>query len=158
VGQIEERLNELGITLPHPFTPPPDMKLPFDWVRVSGNYAYVSGHGPLDGSDVLVIGKVGSDVTPERGYEAARLTGLAILSSLREALGDLDRITGWAKALGLVNCAPGFNGTPGVINGFSDLVFEVWGDRGRHARSAIGAAELPFDMSVEIEAIVEIDS
>jgi enamine deaminase RidA (YjgF/YER057c/UK114 family) len=125
-------------------------------VRVSAGYGYVSGHGPLDGSDVLVRGKVGSDVSPERGNEAARLTALSILASLEQELGDLDRVTGWVKALGLVNCAPGFSGTPAVINGFSDLVIELWGEAGRHARSAIGAAELPFDMSVEIEAIVEV--
>jgi len=157
LAQIEERLRELGITLPRPFTSAPDMRLPFDWVRVSGGYAYVSGHGPFDGNDILVRGKVGREVDSEEAYRAARLTGLAILASLRPALGDLDRVTGWVKALGLVNCAPGFNGTPGVINGFSDLVMEVWGDRGRHARSAIGVAELPFDIPVEIEAIVEIE-
>ena len=132
------------------------MVLPFKWVRVSGDYAYVSGHGPLDGGDVLVRGKVGADVSPERGYEAARLTALSMFASLKDELGDLDRVTGWVKALGLVNCAPGFSGTPGVINGFSDLVIELWGDAGRHARSAIGAAELPFEMSVEVEAIVEV--
>ena len=101
-------------------------------------------------------GKVGADVTPERANEAARLTGLSILASLERELGDLDRVTGWVKALGLVNCAPGFSGTPGVINGFSDLVIDVWGEQGRHARSAIGASELPFEMSVEVEAIVEV--
>ena len=125
-------------------------------MRVSGDHAYISGHGPLDGSEVLVRGKVGADVTPERANEAARLTGLSILASLERELGDLDRVTGWVKALGLVNCAPGFSGTPGVINGFSDLVIDVWGEPGRHARSAIGAAELPFEMSVEVEAIVEV--
>jgi enamine deaminase RidA (YjgF/YER057c/UK114 family) len=130
--------------------------LPFKLVRVSGDHAYISGHGPLDGSEVLVRGKVGADVTPERANEAARLTGLSILASLERELGDLDRVTGWVKALGLVNCAPGFSGTPGVINGFSDLVIDVWGERGRHARSAIGAAELPFEMTVEVEAIVEV--
>ena len=106
--------------------------------------------------EVLVRGKVGADVPPERGYEAARLTALSIFASLQHELGDLDRVTGWVKALGLVNCAPGFSGTPGVINGFSDLVIDVWGEPGRHARSAIGAAELPFEMSVEVEAIVEV--
>jgi enamine deaminase RidA (YjgF/YER057c/UK114 family) len=130
--------------------------LPFKWVKVSGDYAYISGHGPLDGSEVLVQGKVGADVSPERGYEAARLTALSIFASLQNELGDLDRVKGWVKALGLVNCAPGFSGTPGVINGFTELVVDVWEDDGRHARSAIGAAELPFEMSVEVEAIVEV--
>lgn len=153
---IADRLAGLGLELPAPPAAPPGVVLPFKWVRVSGDHAYVSGHGPLDGGDVLVRGKVGTDVSPEQGHHAARLTALSMLASLQQEVGDLDRVTGWVKALGLVNCAPGFTGTPGVINGFSDLVIEVWGDAGRHARSAIGAAELPWDMSVEVEAIVEV--
>jgi enamine deaminase RidA (YjgF/YER057c/UK114 family) len=156
LARIEERIAERGLSLPRPFVPPPGLELKFAWVRVSGSHAYVSGHGPLDGSDVLVTGKVGAEVTVEQAYEAARLTGLAMLASLKQELGDLDRVTGWVKALGFVNCAPGFNVTPAAINGFSDLVFDLWGEPGRHARSAIGAAELPFDMSVEVEAIVEV--
>ena len=154
--KVEDRLSQLGLKLPNVFAAPPGVEFKFDLVRVSGRHAYVSGHGPLDGSEILVTGKVGAEVTPERGYEAARLTALSVLASLKQQLGDLDRVTGWVKLLGLVNCAPGFNATPGVINGFSDLVIELWGDAGRHARSAIGAAELPFDMSVEVEAIVEV--
>jgi enamine deaminase RidA (YjgF/YER057c/UK114 family) len=157
VGKVGDRLAALGLELPAPMAAPPGVKLPFSLVRVTGGHAYISGHGPWSGSDVLVRGKVGADVSPDEGYEAARLTGLSMLASLEQELGDLDRVTGWVKALGLVNCAPGFNGTPGVINGFSDLVMELWEeDAGRHARSAIGAAELPFDMSVEVEAIVEV--
>ena len=156
MARIEERLSERGLSLPRPFIAPAGLELKFSWVRLSGGYAYVSGHGPLDGNDVLVKGKVGADVTLEQAYEAARLTALSMFASLKQELGDLDRVTGWVKALGLVNCAPGFNVTPAVINGFSDLVFELWGDSGRHARSAIGAAELPFDMSVEVEAITEV--
>ena len=156
MGRIGDKLAELGLELPAPPAAPPGVVLPFKWVKVSGSYAYVSGHGPLDGGEVLVRGKVGADVSAERGYEAARLTALSILASLQEELGDLDRVTGWVKALGLVNCAPGFSGTPGVINGFTELIVELWGDAGRHARSAIGAAELPFEMSVEVEAIVEV--
>ena len=156
MGRIEDRLAELELELPEPPAAPPGVVLPFDWVRVSGDHAYVSGHGPLDGGEVLVRGKVGTDVSPERGHEAARLTALSMFASLQRELGDLDRVTDWVKALGLVNCAPGFSGTPGVINGFSDLVIDVWGASGRHARSAIGAAELPFDRSVEVEAIVEV--
>src|SRR3954451_23665223 len=157
MGRISDRLAELGPGVPPPFAPPPPPEeVKFERVRVSGGTAYVSGHGPLDGHQVLVTGKVGGDVTPEQGYEAARFTALSVLASLHDELGDLDRVTGWVKLLGLVNCAPGFNATPGVINGFSDLVLELWGDAGRHARSAIGAAELPFDMSVEVEAIVEV--
>ena len=130
--------------------------LPFKWVRVSGEHAYISGHGPLDGGDVLVRGKVGADVSPEQGYEAARLTALSICASLQAELGDLDRVTGWVKALGLVNCAPGFSGTPGRDQRIQRADHGALGDAGRHARSAIGAAELPFEMSVEVEAIVEV--
>ena len=156
MGIVDDRLAEIGLELPAPPSAPPGVTLPFKWVQVSGSHAYISGHGPLDGGDVLVRGKVGAEVSPERGYEAARLTALSILASLKRELGELDRVTSWVKALGLVNCAPGFSGTPGVINGFTELVVELWGDAGRHARSAIGAAELPFEMSVEVEAIVEV--
>jgi enamine deaminase RidA (YjgF/YER057c/UK114 family) len=158
MGRIADRLAELGLSLPAPFSPPPAVEFRFDLVRVSGSQAYVSGHGPLDGSNVLVRGKVGTEVTPERAYEAARLTALSVFTSLERELGDLDRVTGWVKLLGLVNCAPGFSATPGVINGFSDLVLELWGDAGHHARSAIGASELPFDIPVEVEAIVEVET
>ena len=156
MGRIEDRLAELGLTLPKPFAAPPGVEFKFDLVTVSGGLGYVSGHLPTDGADVLRTGKVGSDVTVEEGYEAARLTGLAILASLKRELGELDRVARWVKALGLVNCAPGFSKTPAVVNGFSDLVLEIWGEAGRHARSAIGAAELPFDVPVEVEAIVEV--
>jgi enamine deaminase RidA (YjgF/YER057c/UK114 family) len=156
VGRIGDRLAELGLTLPAPFVAPPGVEFRFDLVRVTGGLAYVSGHGPLDGSEVLVRGKLGADVTPEHGYQAARLTALSVLASLERELGDLDRVTRWVKLLGLVNCAPGFNAMPGVVNGFSDLVLELWGDDGRHARSAIGVAELPFDIPVEVEAILEV--
>jgi enamine deaminase RidA (YjgF/YER057c/UK114 family) len=156
MGRIEAHLAERGIELPRPFSPPPCIEFSFDLVTVSGTTAYVSGHGPVDGDEVLVAGKVGDDVSVEEGYRAARLTGLSILASLERELGDLDRVARWVKALGLVNCAPGFNRTPAVINGFSDLIGELWGVAGRHARSAVGAAELPFDMAVEVEAIVEL--
>ncbi|HZA88622.1 MAG TPA: RidA family protein [Solirubrobacterales bacterium] len=156
MGRIEDRLAELGLELPRTFAAPPGVEFKFDLVRVSGAVAYVSGHGPMDGSEVLVKGKVGASVTVEQGYEAARLTTLSILRSLKDELGELDRVTGWVKALGLVNCAPGFNLTPAVINGFSELVREIWGDAGNHARSAIGASELPFDWPVEVEAVVEV--
>jgi len=156
VGQVENRLSELGLSLPAAFAPPPRVEFAFDLVRVHGDLAYVSGHLPVDGSDVLVRGKVDADVSVEEAYEAARLTGLSILASLKQELGDLDRVRGWIKALGLVNCSPGFSKTPAVINGFSELILEIWGEAGRHSRSAIGAAELPFDVPVEVEAIVEI--
>ena len=153
---MEDRLGELGLQLPAVFAAPPGVEFKFDLVRVVDGAAFVSGHGPLDGSRVLMRGKVGADVTTEQGYEAARMTALSVLASLRQELGDLDRVTSWVKLLGLVNCAPGFNAMPAVVNGFSDLVLDLWGDAGRHARSAIGAAELPFDIPVEVEAMVEV--
>jgi enamine deaminase RidA (YjgF/YER057c/UK114 family) len=156
MGRIEERLGELGLELPRPFAAPAGVEFKFEPVRVDGSLAYVSGHGPVDGDETLLSGKVGAEVSVEEAAEAARLTALAILASLREALGDLDRVSGWARAFGMVNCAPGFNQTPAVINGFSGLVLDVFGDAGRHARSAIGVAELPFDWPVEVEATVEI--
>src|SRR6476661_1477069 len=156
MGRINDKLAELGLILPKPFAAPPGVEFKFDLVQVSGGLAYVSGHLPTDGAEVLMTGKVGADVSVEEGFEAARLTGLAILASLKRELGELDRVARWVKALGLVNCAPGFSRTPAVVNGFSDLVLEVWGDAGRHARSAIGAAELPFDVPVEVEAVVEV--
>jgi enamine deaminase RidA (YjgF/YER057c/UK114 family) len=156
MGVIEDRLAELGLELPATLAPPTDTRLPFELVRVSGNHAYISGHVASDGPELLFQGRVGAELTVEEGYQAARLTGLAMLASLKNELGELDRVTRWVKALGFVNCAPGFADTPAVINGFTDLILELWGDAGRHARSAIGAGELPFGVPVEVEAIVEI--
>ena len=138
---------------------PPGTTLPFPWVRIRGNRAFISGHGPLntDGSLALPLGKVGLEVTPEQANAAARLVGLAILASLQRELGDLDRVTAWLKVLGMVNSAPGFNRQPYVINGFTDLIVSLYGpERGAHARSAVGMAQLPFDIPVEIEGEVEI--
>jgi enamine deaminase RidA (YjgF/YER057c/UK114 family) len=157
MGRIEKRLEELGLALPKPFAAPAGVEFKFDLVSVSGQIGYVSGHLPTDGAEVLMRGKVGDELTVEEGHEAARLTGLAILASLKGELGELDRVSGWVKALGLVNCSPGFSKMPAVINGFSELILELWGEAGRHARSAIGAAELPFDAPVEVEAVVEIE-
>jgi enamine deaminase RidA (YjgF/YER057c/UK114 family) len=157
---IEQRLADLGLELPQPMKLPPNVTLPFPWVRVVGNRALISGHGPLlpDGSLPPVRGKVGAEVTPEQAYDAARSTALAILSSLRRELGDLDRVTAWVHVLGMVNTAPGFTQTPAVINGFSDLILQLWGtEAGSHARSAVGLAELPFSIPVEIEGEVLID-
>jgi len=156
VSVIEERLEAIGLQLPGLFSGPQGLDLPFDLVRVVGDTAYISGHGPMDGSTPLMVGAVGGELTLEQGYEAARATALSILASLRAELGDLDRVAGWTKALGFVRCAPGFDRTPAVINGFSDVILELWGDAGRHARSAIGAAQLPFGIPVEVEAVVLI--
>jgi len=154
--RIEQRLAEMGLVLP----PPVSVQLPFPWVRARGKRVFISGHGPQlpDGSLAGPFGKVGGELTMEDGYQAARLTALAILGSLQRELGDLDRITAWLRVFGMVNVAPGFNQTPSVINGFSDLILELWGEEiGQHARSAVGMAALPFDIAVEIEAEVEID-
>ncbi len=157
MGRIDQRLAELGLELPAPFAAPPGVEFRFELVRVDAGHAYVSGHGPVDGAETLMSGKVGDAVDLEQAAEAARLTGLGIFASLRQELGDLDRVTGWVKALGLVNAAPGFDKLPAVVNGFSQLVLDVWGEEaGRHARSAIGVAELPFEWPVEVEAIVRI--
>ncbi len=158
--RIENRLAELGLELPQPMKTPPGLALPFPWVRLWPGHAFVSGHGPLqpDGSLWPVLGKAGADLTEEQAYQAARATALAMLASLRDTLGDLDRITAWLRVFGMVNVAPGFTRTPAVINGFSDLVLELWGpEAGPHARSAIGVAELPFSIPVEIEAEVAVD-
>jgi enamine deaminase RidA (YjgF/YER057c/UK114 family) len=158
--RIERRLAELGLELPPPMKTPPGLALPFPWVRLWPGRAFVSGHGPLqpDGALTPVLGKVGRDLTEDQAYEAARSTALAVLASLQRSLGDLDRITGWLRVFGMVNTAPGFTRTPAVINGFSDLILELWGsDAGPHARSAIGVAELPFNIPVEIEAEVAVD-
>ena len=155
---IEDRLAELGLTLPAPLEAPKGVQLPYEPVRVHGDLAYVSGHGPFDGSRQLFCGRVGTELSVEQAYDAARATGLSMLASLKDALGDLDAVTAWIKVLGFVKCGEGFNVTPAAINGFSDLVLTLWGQAGRHARSAIGADELPLGMPVEVEAIVSLRS
>lgn len=159
MARIEERLSALGLVLPPPVKPPPGVVLPFQFVRVLGRRAIVSGHGPqnADGSIAGPLGKLGRELTVEQGYAAARLTALSVLGSLQRALGDLDRITAWARVFGMVSSAPGFIQQPGVINGFSDLILELFGPEvGAHARSAVGMAELPFGIPVEIEGEVHI--
>jgi enamine deaminase RidA (YjgF/YER057c/UK114 family) len=159
--EVEAKLDELGLVLPGPTRTPPGLVLPFSWVRVRGYRAYVSGHVPLDpdGSFAGPFGKVGAEVSEEEAYEAARLIALAILASLRRELGDLDRVVAWLRVFGMVNSAPGFGRQPNVINGFSDLILQLYGpEAGDHARSAVGMAELPLGVPVEIEAEVEIRS
>lgn len=157
--KIEKRLEEMGLELPEPMRLPAGVTLPFPWVRIHGDRAFISGHGPLlrDGSLPPLLGKVGAEVSQPEAYEAARSTALAVLASLRTALGDLDRVTAWLRVFGMVNAAPGFTSAPAVINGFSDVILELWGpEAGSHARSAVGLAELPFRIPVEIEAEVMI--
>lgn len=156
---VEAKLKGLGLVLPEPVKVPAGMQLPFAWVRVRGSRAIISGHLPWnpDGTIGGPFGKVGAEVTVEQGYQAARQTALTILGDLKRALGDLERIAAWLRVFGMVNAAPGFTQLPAVINGFSDLIIELFGpERGSHARSAVGLAELPFNCPVEIEAEVEI--
>lgn len=157
MGTITNRLAELGLTLPPALVLPPGVVLPFEFVHVVGDRAIVSGHGPqaADGSIGGALGRVGDEVTVEQAYESARLTALSILGSLERTLGDLDRISAWGRVFGMIWSAPDFHQQPAVINGFSDLILDVFGpDVGAHARSAVGMASLPFRIPVEIEAEV----
>ncbi len=146
------RLAELGIELP-PVLPPAGSYLPS---VVVGTTVHVGGHGPVHGDEV-VRGKVGLDLDLDQARRAARLTALSILATLQQDLGDLDRVRRIVKVFGMVNAAPGFDQMPAVIDGCSDLLIDVFGDAGRHTRSAVGMAELPFGIAVEIELIAEID-
>lgn len=152
MGRIDERLEELGLVLPAPMEPPGN----FELVTVDAGVAYVAGHAPIDGAEVLVRGVVGADLTLEDGYRAARLTGLSILASLKRALGDLDRVTRWLRAVGYVHAAPGFHENAKVVNGFSDLIVEIWADAGRHARSAPGQGPSPLNVPIIVDAFVAV--
>ena len=143
---IADRLKQLGIELPALFPPAGN----YLGCVVVGNVVHVGGHGPIDGANVI-RGKVGRDLTLEDAQRAARMTGLSLLATLEAELGTLDRIERIVKVFGMVNVAPGFNQMPSVIDGCSDLLVEIFGDAGRHTRSAVGLAELPFDIAVEIE-------
>jgi len=159
LSRIEGRLAALGLSLPPEIKPPPGVVLPFTFVRILGERALVSGHGPQnpDGTVAGPFGKVGTELTVVQGYAAARLTALSMLGSLQRALGDLDRIAAWGRVFGMVQCAQDFHQQPSVINGFSDLILELFGpEQGAHARSAVGMTSLPFDLPVEIEAEVRI--
>jgi enamine deaminase RidA (YjgF/YER057c/UK114 family) len=159
MGTIESRIAALGLTLPPPMQAPPGVRLPFEWVRVRGRRAYVSGHVAVDADGRVAgpLGKVGTEVTPEQGYAAARGVALAHLASLKRALGELDRITAWLRVFAMVNVAPGFYETPRVTNGYSDLILDLFGPEvGAHARSSIGMV-IPLNAPVNCEAEVEID-
>jgi enamine deaminase RidA (YjgF/YER057c/UK114 family) len=148
----EARLKELGIVLPSLGTPVANY-LPY---RLAGNILYLAGQGPRDESGKQLTGKLGKDISVEDGYRRARLVGLGLLAATRDALGSLDRVDYIVKLLGMVNAVPDFNDSPKVINGCSDLFVEVFGDAGRHARSAVGNVMLPNQISVEIEGIVAV--
>ena len=148
----ECKLNELNLELP----PAPKPAGVYKPIVISGDMAYVSGHGPVQADGSLMSGRVGEDVDGQGGYDAARQTGLAILATLRTNLGSLDRVRRVVKVLGMVNSEPDWVDTPLVINGCSDLLVELYGDRGRHGRSAVGMATLPFAIPVEVEMVVEV--
>jgi enamine deaminase RidA (YjgF/YER057c/UK114 family) len=148
---IDTRLQELGLELP-PVSKPVGTYL---GCQRTGNLLFVGGHGPVSKAGI-VIGKVGATVDLERAREAAKATALSMLATVRAELGSLDRVRQIVKVFGMVNCAPGFNRTPEVIDGCSDVLVAIFGDAGRHTRSAVGMAELPFDIAVEIEMILEI--
>lgn len=151
----EARLVELKLELP----PAPKPAGVYKPVVIVGNLAYVSGHGPLRSDGSMITGRVGADLDLKGGYDAARQTGLAILATLRAQLGSLDRVKRVIKTLGMVNSAPDFGQHPAVINGFSELMGEVFGpDHGIGARSAVGMGALPGNIAVEVEVIVELNS
>jgi enamine deaminase RidA (YjgF/YER057c/UK114 family) len=152
--EIEDRLKEMGIALPPAVTPVANY---VPAVR-TGNLVFLSGHGPFKEDGSLITGKVGSDLTAEQGYEAARRVAIGLLGSLKAIIGDLDKVRRVVKLLGLVNCKPDFTDQPKIINGASDLLVEVFGDKGKHARSAVGTNALPVNIAVEIEMIVEVEA
>ena len=159
MANIERRLEAMGLVLPQPLRMPAGIRMPFAWIRVRGGRAFISGHIPQnpDGTVAQPLGKVGAEVSPEEGYRAARLVALAHLASLKRTLGDLDRVTAWLRVFAMVNVAPGFNETPRVTNGYSDLILELYGPEvGQHARSSIGMM-IPLNAPVNCEAEVEID-
>jgi len=156
--QIEAKLQALGLVLPQAPKLPPGLKLSFAWARMRGNRLYLAGHGPLapDGSPLGPFGKVPTEVSLEAAQEAARSTVLSMLASLKREIGDLDRVTAWLMVSGMVNTEPGYGQTTNVINGFSDLILELYGpDIGQHARMAVGVAALPLNNAVIIAAEVE---
>ena len=155
MGSIEERIASLGYTLPDAAAPVANY---VSTVSVDGaGLVFTSGHVPRNEDGSFVTGRLGDDLAIEDGYEAAKNVGLALLASLKVELGDLDRVSRILKVVGMVNSDPSFNQQPAVINGCSDLLVEVFGDKGRHARSAVGMAGLPNDIPVEIEVIIEVD-
>lgn len=150
---VEAKLAEMGIELPEPRPPVAN------YVRAvrTGNLVFLAGHGPVKADGSYVTGKLGDDLTVEQGYEAARLTAIALLASLRQEIGDLDEVTRIVRVFGMVNSTPSFVDQPAVINGASDLLVELFGEeRGKHARAAVGMVSLPIGIAVEIEMVVEV--
>lgn len=150
---IERRLDEPGLTLPEPLVPPGQ----FELVKLHGGLAYIAGHAPADGSAVLMRGLVGRDLSLEEGYEAARLTGLSILASLKRELGDLDRVTSWIRAVGYVHCEPRFDQNPAVLNGFSDLMWSCGATPAATPARPPGQGPSPSGVPIIIDAIAAVD-
>ena len=154
-----DKLSALGLVLPAPYRLPAGVVLPFAFVNVRGDRAFISGHGSQesDGTIAGPFGAVGGGVSIEEGRELAKKVALSMLGSLQRELGDLDRIAGWCRVMGMVTCAPGFDQPHVVMNGFSQVILDVFGPNvGRHARVAMGVASLPFNFAVEVEAEVMI--
>ena len=150
---IENKLNNMGLKLPDPLSPIGN----YVGAIQTGNLLFISGHGPRRGSEPLLTGQVGVDLTIEQGYEAAKETILNCLSTVKRELGSLDRVKRVVKLFGMVNCTAEFTEHPQVINGASDLLVKLYGEKGRHARSAVGMQSLPMNIPVEIEIIIEFD-
>ena len=150
----DKKLKDLGIEL---FTPPKPIANYVKAVR-TGNLIYLAGTGPSKADGSLILGKLGKDMTVEQGYEAAKQTGITVLSTLKGEIGDFNKVKRIVKVLGMVNCTPEFIDQPKVINGFSDLMVSVFGEKGKHARSAVGMMSLPNGMAVEVEMIVEVEN
>jgi enamine deaminase RidA (YjgF/YER057c/UK114 family) len=148
----EARLRELGLVLPA-LPKPVANYLPY---RLAGNLLFLAGQGPRDEKGGMLTGKLGAEISIEEGYRRARLVGLGLLATMRDALGSLDHVDFIVKLLGMVNAMPSFNDSPKVINGCSDLFVEVFGDAGRHARSAVGVYRLPLNFAVEVDALVAV--
>ena len=151
---FDKKFKEAGIEL---FAPPKPMAYYVRAVR-TGNLIYLAGHGPTKADGSNITGKLGKDMTIEQGYEAAKQTGIALLSTLKGEVGDLNKVKRIVKVLGMVNCTPDFTDQPKVINGFSDLMVSLFGEKGKHARSAVGMMSLPNGIAVEIEMIVEVEN
>jgi enamine deaminase RidA (YjgF/YER057c/UK114 family) len=149
---VEERIKELGIELTEPGAPVANY---VNSVR-TGNLVFMAGKGPKNAEGAYITGRVGQEISIEEGYEAAKLTAIQQLAVLKAEIGDLNKVVRIVKVLGMVNAAPGFTDQPEVINGFSDLMVEVFGDRGKHARAAVGMGSLPRNIACEIEMIVEV--
>ena len=152
--KTEETIRDMGITLPSAISPVAN----FVPAIRTGSLVFLSGHGPLDENGNHIIGKVGKDLNTEEAYQAARRVAVGLVGTLKGEIGDLDRVKRVVKLLGMVNCIPEFTDHPQVINGASDFLVEVFGDKGKHSRSAVGMDSLPSNISVEIEMIVEVEN